>query len=108
DDVDTSIFDDVIFEIEEAKTITVTNPVTSSVWASGETKQIQWTTTGNINYVDIYVYKGYDQRYYQYNEPNDGSFTWTLPGDMTLELTGGYTLKMLVTVMSMVTVIILK
>jgi len=65
------------FMIEE-KSITVTEPTNSTIWVTGDSADITWTSTGAISNVKIDLYKGITlkQTIWESTE-NDGSYTWT-------------------------------
>ncbi len=63
-------------------TITVTSPGSSSSWEAGTMHYINWVTTGNIEYVDIEIYKGTTLKYYIHDVYNFGSKLWTIDGDI--------------------------
>jgi len=64
------------FRIVE-KSITVTEPTSSTVWARGFPADIAWTSTGTIGDVKIDLYKGgtLNQTIVS-STANDGSYTW--------------------------------
>jgi len=65
-------------DVSAAKSITVTEPTSSTVWAQGDSVDIDWTSTGAITYVDIDLNKG--GNFYQTvvtATTNDGSYTWS-------------------------------
>ena len=64
-------------------TITVTNPDSLTVWETGTTHSITWTSTGNINSVRIELYKGgIFGSEIVVSTINDGSYDWTIPTDL--------------------------
>jgi len=68
------------FEIY-GETLTITSPTSSSSWEKGTSQYIYWDTTGTVNYVDLYWYKGGVLKYYYYDLTNDGDFYWAIPSD---------------------------
>jgi len=83
DDALTYDFSDAYFEIT-FDSITVTSPTASSSWQAGSTHTIQWTSTGSISNVEIYLYYlGSYHSTISSNTPNDGSYSWTLPSSFT-------------------------
>jgi hypothetical protein len=65
------------FAIEE-KSITVTEPTSSTIWGKGASANITWTSTGTISDVKIDLYKADTlQEAIESSTPNDGSYTWT-------------------------------
>ena len=65
------------FTIEE-KSITVTGPISSTIWTKGDSSNITWTSTGAISNVQIELYKaGAFQETIESSTVNDGNFTWT-------------------------------
>ena len=75
---DTSIYgesDD--FTIEE-KSITVTEPTSTTIWTKGKSADITWTSNGTISDVKIDLYKGgtFNQTIVS-STTNDGSYIWT-------------------------------
>ena len=64
--------------------IIVTNPDSNSIWEIGTSHIISWTSTGSISNVKIELYKGGAlERTIIANTPNDDSFEWTIPTDLT-------------------------
>ncbi|MBL7082594.1 MAG: SUMF1/EgtB/PvdO family nonheme iron enzyme [Candidatus Aminicenantes bacterium] len=65
-------------DVSAAKSITVTEPTSITVWAQGDSVDIDWTSTGPITYVDIDLYKGgtFNQTIVS-STSNDGSYTWS-------------------------------
>ncbi|GAF99731.1 unnamed protein product, partial [marine sediment metagenome] len=65
-------------DVSVEKSITVTEPTSSTVWAQGDSVDIDWTSTGAIGYMDIDLYKGgtFSQTIVS-GTTNDGSYTWT-------------------------------
>ena len=68
------------FTIEE-KSITVTEPTSTTVWARSFPADITWTSNGTIDNVKIDLYKGgtFNQTIVT-TTTNDGSYTWTEVG----------------------------
>jgi hypothetical protein len=61
--------------------LTITSPTGSDHWVIGSTHEITWTSTGNVSWVDIALYNGTSTLLgpIAIDEPNDGSFSWTIP-----------------------------
>jgi hypothetical protein len=71
------------FKIETKRTITVTEPTSSTIWRKGENGTIQWSWTGSISIVNIYLYKGTTKvKDIALNTANDGTHTWLVPTDL--------------------------
>jgi len=65
------------FTIEQ-KSITVTEPTSSTIWSQGDSADITWTSTGAISNVKIDLYKGITlNQTIVLSTENDGSYTWT-------------------------------
>jgi len=81
---DPSLFDDSYnFEIYTPKTITITNPSSSSSWATGSSYLIEWFWTGSILNVKIELFKsGSLERVIVASAANDGSYEWMVPTDL--------------------------
>jgi len=83
---DDTVFDDSpLFEIRAvSRTILVTAPATGSVWTTGQTITITWTTSGpvgpnvKIEY-DYLIYLSVTAIEIVASTPNDGSYNWTIP-----------------------------
>jgi len=73
------------FSISAGGTITVTSPQASDNWMIGGTYTIQWYAQGSMNEnVKIRVYQnGSHILNIVDNTPNDGSFDWTVPNNIT-------------------------
>lgn len=66
-----------------SSTITVTNPTSSSSWELSTTHTITWTTTGDVNVVDITLYKDNSMECsIHVYATNDGSYSWFIPNDL--------------------------
>ena len=62
----------------EAKSMTVTEPTSSTIWTKGYSANITWTSTGTISDVQIDLYKGGTfQETIESSTANDGNYTWT-------------------------------
>ncbi|KKL64298.1 hypothetical protein LCGC14_2166430, partial [marine sediment metagenome] len=62
------------------KSINIINPTGSSSWLFNNDQTIIWSSTGDISWVDIDLYKG--NSYYTFIgliTGNDGSYTWSVP-----------------------------
>jgi len=63
----------------EAKSMTVTEPTSSTIWTKGYSANITWTSTGTISDVQIDLYKGGTFREtIESSTENDGTYTWTV------------------------------
>jgi len=72
------------FAIEE-KSITVSEPTTSTIWTRGNSADITWISEGAISNVRIELYKGIIlKQTIVLSTENDGIFTWT-EVDLSLE-----------------------
>ncbi|MFX0092093.1 MAG: Ser-Thr-rich GPI-anchored membrane family protein [Candidatus Hodarchaeota archaeon] len=80
-----SIYDDSdYFTIEETRSITVTNPSSSSTWLVGSTNSIEWTSTGIISHVKIELYSGSTLvATIDSSTNNDGHKSWTVPNSIS-------------------------
>ena len=81
-----------IYENTETESIIITNPTSSSSWKMGTIHSITWTSTGDINRVDIDLYK--DDTFIEFiasYTSNDGSYSWNIPTD--LEFGSNYQIK---------------
>ena len=67
------------FEIFTDKSITITNPTSSSSWGFSNTYTIKWISSGSISHVNIKVFKGAELKQIFYDIENKGEFTWRLP-----------------------------
>jgi hypothetical protein len=66
------------FAIEE-KTITVTEPTSTTIWVKGDSATITWTSTGTISDVKIELLKKHVfEEVIVESTVNDGSYTWVL------------------------------
>jgi hypothetical protein len=75
------------FEITDIRSITVGTPDGTSSWVTGNTYNINWTSTGIITNVDIQLYAGGTLiMNIATNTANDGTHSWTIP-DMLLNYT---------------------
>jgi len=63
----------------------LTSPSASSVWYRNAVQEITWTTSGSQNpAVKIQLYKGTAKvKNINLKTPNDGSYAWIVPGDLT-------------------------
>jgi hypothetical protein len=69
----------------EAISLQVTSPTASSIWYRNTAQEITWTTSGSQNpYVKIQLYRGTTKvKNINLKTPNDGSYAWTVPADLT-------------------------
>ena len=66
-------------------TITITSPISSTSWEAGTSQTIYWSSTGTIDYVDIYLAQTTSSNILGpivYDTPNTGSFSWGILSDM--------------------------
>jgi hypothetical protein len=70
-----------------AETITVTSPNGGECWTVGSTHNITWTSTGSITEVQIHysIDNGSNWKLISASTPNDGSYSWVVPGTTTSE-----------------------
>lgn len=89
---DSSIYgESETFTIEE-KSITVTEPTSSTVWIRGCSEDITWTSKGAVSNVGIELYKGGSlQKTISVSTENDGAYTWTV--NLSLEDVIDYKVK---------------
>ena len=66
------------FEIYTKKSLTLTNPTVNTRWQRGTSQYITWTYTGEINTVDIEIFKGGTLKYQILNTENDGAKFWDI------------------------------
>ena len=78
DSSDSSIYDESDEFTIRDRSITVTEPTSSTVWGQGNSVDIDWTSTGTISFVDIELYKGgtFNQTIVS-STANDGTYTWS-------------------------------
>jgi len=71
--------------MHEAISLQVTSPTASSIWYRNTAQEITWTTSGSQNpYVKIQLYRGTTKvKNINLKTPNDGSYGWTVPADLT-------------------------
>ena len=67
------------FEIYTDKSVFLTGPSTTSVWAATRTYTITWSTTGTIFSVNLSIYQGTSLIQAFDEIENDGFFDWTIP-----------------------------
>ena len=79
--------------ITAAQTITVTSPCVGDTLIGANTYNITWTTTGTIDSVNIYYKKNGTLTLIQSNVANTGSFSWTVPSEMTSSNNGYIRIK---------------
>jgi hypothetical protein len=75
---DAGVYDESEDFAIETKSITVTEPTSSTVWTKGNSAIINWTSTGNINDVKIELYRGggFVETIVS-STTNNGTYTWT-------------------------------
>jgi hypothetical protein len=62
----------------EAKSITVTEPTSTTIWTKGASANITWTYTGTISNVKIELYRGGSlEQIIVSSTANTGTYTWT-------------------------------
>ena len=65
-------------------TLTITNPLSSSLWEKGTSQYINWTSTGPISSVLIELYNdGVFVIEIIPSTPNDGEFFWMIPSSLS-------------------------
>jgi ribosomal protein S8E len=75
---DTGVYDESEEFTIEAKSITVTEPTSTTIWTKGSSANITWTSLGTISDVQIDLYKGGTiQETIESSTTNDGTYTWT-------------------------------
>jgi hypothetical protein len=75
--------DSEIFEIFNPS-ITVVEPVSTSAWSKGSSKDINWTSRGTIPNVKIELYKdGILELTISSLTSNDGVYLWNIPSNLT-------------------------
>jgi len=91
---DTSVFDESEeFTIEE-KSITVTEPTSSTIWTKGASANITWTSTGTISDVKIELYRVKTlMATIATTTANTRSYTWTV--DLSLPIAPNYHVKII-------------
>ena len=84
DDVTNPRIDDVSDEFEIFNpTLTITIPESDTVWETGSSQYIIWTSRGTISNVKIELYKGgVFELEIVTSTPNDGSYNWDIPMDL--------------------------
>ena len=73
-------YSDSYFEILEQEVVTVITPNGGEQWTPGSTYNIQWSSSGG-SFVSIFL-SGNDDQYIDSETANDGSFLWTISGDI--------------------------
>ncbi len=88
-------YSDGYFAIEEGPYVEVLSPNGGELWRMGETYEVSWESNEGGT-VDIDVYDGASlHRAIASGTPNDGSYEWTIPGDVgtgseyRVKVTGG-------------------
>ncbi|MGD2093344.1 MAG: hypothetical protein PVH61_44700, partial [Candidatus Aminicenantes bacterium] len=78
------VFDvsDAVFTIYEPAFISITSPNGGEYWETGSLHDITWSTIGPVGYVKIEysLNSGSSWTTIVSSTPNDGEFTWTVPG----------------------------
>ena len=91
---DTGLYDESDDFTIEAKSITVTEPTSSTIWTKGTSANITWTSTGTISDVKIELYRGGTLRTaIATSTANTGSYTWTV--DPSLPNAKNYHIKII-------------
>jgi len=81
---DSGVYDESDEFMIEEKSITVTEPTSSTIWVTGDSADITWTSTGAISNVKIDLYKGITlKQTISESTENDGSYTWTVDPSLT-------------------------
>ena len=74
---DSGLYDESDAFTIEGRSITVTSPISSDIWSTGQLVNVTWTSSGAVsNYVDLDVYKGTTLVGYASSIDNDGIFPW--------------------------------
>ena len=70
----------IIFNSPKNDSLTINTPDSSSVWETGTSHYINWTSEGSISNVKIELYKGgaFELEIVA-STPNDGFYSWTIP-----------------------------
>ena len=77
----------------ETKTLTITSPMSPDIFLSGY-NYITWTTTGDIDYVEIDLYRsGVFLETLSSGTDNDGSYSWYIYDDEYINVGGYYQIK---------------
>ncbi len=76
------LVDDI--EILGIPSLTITTPDSTSVWETGTSQSITWSSTGSSSDVKLELYEN-DVLVMEIvaNTPNDGEFSWAIPSDLT-------------------------
>ena len=92
---DSSVYDfSDNFEIVSPKSLGITTPSISSTWEKNIIENIQWTSTGGINKIDIELYKnGLWEKSLINETDNDGTYGWWIP--YSLEDNESYQIKII-------------
>lgn len=76
----------IIFSSLSAQSITITNPGAGWGWLMGETRDIQWSVSGEMDTsVKIHLIKSDDRSFVleiSGRTSNDGRYSWTIPRDL--------------------------
>lgn len=73
-----------ITQVAVSESITISTPSSDTVWSAGTINTIRWTTTGEIDDVNIYIAKGEEVLgYIALAIDNIGSYDWGIPDDMS-------------------------
>jgi hypothetical protein len=92
---DTGVFDESEDFTIEAKSITVTEPTSITIWTKSTSASITWTNTGTISNVKIELYRGGGSpvEIIVPSTANTGSYTWTVP--LSLQSATNYYVKVI-------------
>jgi hypothetical protein len=84
DESDSTVYGESSNFTIEKRSLTVTEPTSSTKWSQGTSGNISWSSKGVISYVKIELYKGSTSQLIVSSTENDGSYTWS-PVESTLE-----------------------
>lgn len=75
----------ISFTVSFGASLTVTAPAAGANWSLKSAQTIAWTASGSQNAnVKIFLYKGSSRvKTISTKTPNDGTFAWTVPADLT-------------------------
>jgi hypothetical protein len=78
DESDSTVYGESAQFTIEKKSLTVTEPTSSTKWSQGASGNISWSSKGVISYVKIELYKGSTSKQLIVSSTeNDGSYTWS-------------------------------
>ncbi len=87
DGIPSDVSNAVFSIIPETEEITLLSPNGGQNWIMNTNQDITWSATSNISFIRIYysVNNGGNWTQITASTPNDGSFTWTVPAQVTNE-----------------------